>query len=731
MSDMALILAAAGASEPEPPQDGALYSWGAGVDLFIYKLGTGASNTRSSPVQVGLLTDWLTLAVSYAAVHAVKEDGTLWCWGSNDFGQLGKGNTGTIYSSPSQVGALTNWRELSGNYTSIGAIKADNSLWMWGQGQSGGLGNGDTADKSSPVQIGGYDWQNVAVGVWYALAVKLDGTLWAWGDGTSGQLGLNNLTSYYSPVQVGSDADWFSAAVGSYHTLAIRTDSTLWVWGNNANGQLGTGNTTSRSSPVQVGALADWVFAAAGGVSSYAIKADGTLWGWGRNAEGQLGTGNLTNRSSPVQIGAETDWRWITVNQVTQSYSGCSVLALRANGTLWAWGTGLNGALGTGSLTNYSSPVQVGSLQGWTRVFIGGGVLGGNSGRTTLAVNNPDGGPPALPDPASAGYDLYVTGSNDNGNLAYPVFGDFVIPFYISSGQRWRSISSLKDKNSYGIRGNGLAYSVGVVNGGYLGSGSSTFNPISLNLACSQIAPGILISKGKLYCWGENTYGDVGDGTTTARSSPVQIGALTTWLRIASNGHTKLAIKTDGTLWGWGKNDLGQLGTGNTTNYSSPVQIGALTNWAYICVGADDTNTTCSAVKTNGTLWGWGYNGGGIIGDGTTTNRSSPVQIGALTTWRKPALGFALKTDSTLWQMGTTLTQIAGSYLDVSSAGASQHHAAVKQDGTIWAWGLNDHGQLGVGDITDRSSPTQMRDITTGRAVNCAPGVTVMMVKAT
>jgi alpha-tubulin suppressor-like RCC1 family protein len=140
-----------------------------------------------------------------------------------------------------------------------------------------------------------------------------------------------------------------------------------------------------------------------------------------------------------------------------------------------------------------------------------------------------------------------------------------------------------------------------------------------------------------LFTWGRNAYGQLGNGNTTNRSSPAQVGTLTDWSKITAAGYKQFgaAIKTDGTMWAWGRNDNGQLGLGNTTDRSSPVQIGALTTWLTVAAGY----THRAAIKTNGTMWTWGRNNSGQLGIGDTTNRSSPVQIGALTTWLTVAGG--------------------------------------------------------------------------------------------
>ena len=137
-------------------------------------------------------------------------------------------------------------------------------------------------------------------------------------------------------------------------------------------------------------------------------------------------------------------------------------------------------------------------------------------------------------------------------------------------------------------------------------------------------------SDGTLWGWGMGEYGGVGDGTTTTRSSPVQIGSDTDWAQCSTHQMGAAAIRTDGTLWTWGENGSGECGLGDTTDRSSPTQVGSLTDWA--SVHCSDSHFK-AALKTDGTLWSWGYNEYGQLGDNSTTSRSSPVQIGSATNW--------------------------------------------------------------------------------------------------
>ena len=371
------------ASNSVTPVGQELYSWGGNVSGG---LGLNDTVNRSSPVQVGALNTWETVAAMSRTSGAIKKDGTLWTWGLNGNGVLGQ-NTGygVNRSSPVQVGALTTWYKLSaGSYDNNAgahflAVKTDGTMWSWGANGSGQLGQNDTDARSSPVQVGALtEWAEVAAGVFSSLAVKTNGTLWSWGKNEYGQLGLGSKNPGYdfsSPVQVGALTTWSKVAMSQLTCAAIKTDGTLWMWGFGYQGQLGmdlSGGPAARSSPVQVGALTNWAAVSVTRISTFAVKTDGTMWAWGYNGQGRLGL-NISsgNRSSPVQIGALTNWSKISANVRLGGAYGGVCLAIKTDGTLWSWGNNIYGVLGLGDAIVRSSPAQVGSLTTWTNISTG------------------------------------------------------------------------------------------------------------------------------------------------------------------------------------------------------------------------------------------------------------------------------------------------------------------------------------------------------------------------
>jgi alpha-tubulin suppressor-like RCC1 family protein len=301
-------------------------------------------------------------AVSGGVFHsmAIKQDGTLWGWGDNEYGQLGDG-TQTYKLVPTQVGISTNWNKISAGQQYTMAIKTDGTLWGWGSNNYT-LGDGTAFLRIVPTQIGtDTNWSEVSAGSYKTLAIKTDGTLWAWGSNDNSELFGNIVANFITvPTQIGTDTNWSKIDMGDRHLLALKTNGTLWSWGIDYYGEIGIGLSTPTvvKFPTQIGIGNNWISISAGVNQSLATKTDGTLWAWGFNEYGQLGDGTVINKNIPIQIESDTNWTKVSAGT---SHS----LGQKTDGTLWAWGYNNRGQLGDGTQTNRNSLTQVGTANNW------------------------------------------------------------------------------------------------------------------------------------------------------------------------------------------------------------------------------------------------------------------------------------------------------------------------------------------------------------------------------
>ena len=337
--------------------DGTLWGWGQNSNLL--GLGLGNLANQNLPTQIGTANDWMTVSAGTIHSLAVKTNGTLWSWGNGQFGQLGNGVFNSATPNVTQVGTATDWLKVSaGNRFSL-AIKNTGTLWSWGWNFTGQLGNGlNTPNLNLPAQVGtSNNWRKIDAGDQHSLAIDASGTLWAWGNNTFGQLGDGTNNTSLSPIQIGTATNWTVISAGTDHSMALDSSNILYTWGNNTNGQLGDGTNTASNVPIPISFASDgtvslYIAISAGQTHSLAIKNDNTLRSTGFNNQGQLGLGNLTNVNVLNQVGTANNWIGISAGH-THSH------AIDSNTDVWSTGRGLEGELGIGSNIAFNTLQQV------------------------------------------------------------------------------------------------------------------------------------------------------------------------------------------------------------------------------------------------------------------------------------------------------------------------------------------------------------------------------------
>ncbi len=640
--------------------DGTVWTWG---HNGFGQLGDGATENRNAPVQVQGLSGVTTIAAGQYHTLAIKNDGTVWTWGCNNYGQLGDGTT-TNRSIPVQVQGLNGIISIAGGQYHTVATKNDGTVWTWGYNNYGQLGNGTTNNSSIPVQVQGISNATaVAAGMYHTIALRSDGTVRAWGYNANGQLGDGTTADRYTPIQVQGLSGITSVTAGFYHSAALKNDGTIQAWGDNGGGQLGDGTFASKSTPIQVQGLSGITAIAGEFGHMTSLKNDGTVWTWGYNNCGQLEDGTFTNRSIPVKVQGLTGVTAIAVG-------GYHSVAIRDEGTAWTWGYNVYGELGDGTSIKRSKPIEVQGLNSITEV------AGGGCHTIALMSNGT----------------VWAWGYNSCGEL-----GDG------TSIQRSTPVQALGLSN------------VKAIAGGY-------YHTIALD------------SSGTVWTWGYNSHNELGDGTSIQRSTPIQVQGLSNVKAIAGGMYHTIALKNDGTVWTWGSNNCGQLGDGTTTNRSNPVQVQGLSGIISIAGGSNHT----MALKNDGTVWAWGDNNYGQLGNGTTANSSIPVQVQGLSGISSIVGGYchtvALKNDGTVWAWGnnnygqlgnsTTInssipTQVQGiNGVNAISTG-TYHTAVLKNDGTVWTWGFNYYGQLGDGTKEDKHVPVKVTGLSGTTSISC------------
>jgi alpha-tubulin suppressor-like RCC1 family protein len=597
-------------------------------------------------------------------------------------------------------------------------LTAGGGVKCWGGNWVGQLGDETEIDRGTPVDVSGLGSGVTALGAgaYHTCALAASGAK-CWGDNSYGQLGDGTTTQQSTPVEVDDvDNNVTALAAGYSHTCALTTDGGVKCWGRNTFGQLGDETEIDRGTPVDVFELTSGVTALTAGAHHTCALAAGVVKCWGRNNQGQLGNGTTTNQSTPVEVdGLGSD----VTSLAAGDHHTC---ALTAGGSVKCWGRNYNGQLGDETTTQRETPVSVVGLGSGVTALAGGG-------SHTCAL--------------TAGGGAKCWGYNEDGQLGDGTTAQRLTPVGVSGLGSGVTALAAGDRHTCALTAGGGVRCWGRNNYSQLGDGREIdlLTPVDVGgLGSGVMAPAagsihtcVLTAGGGVKCWGRNDYGQLGDGTTMSRSTPVDVIGLASGVTALSAGYSHTcALTAGGGVKCWGYNANGQLGDGTTVQRETPVDVVGLgsgvtalaAGWSHTCALTEHAGVKC-----------WGSNWAGQLGDGTTTNRSTPVGVFELTSgvttltagWAHTC---AVKTGEGVkcWghnangQLGDGTTTQRETPVDVDDLGddvtalvtGALHTCALATAGDVQCWGGNGDGQLGDGTTVQRKTPVNVFELSSG-----------------
>jgi alpha-tubulin suppressor-like RCC1 family protein len=530
-------------------------------------------------------------------------------------------------------------------------LMSDGSVYAWGRNASGQLGDGTNEEKEGLVRVIGLNNMNrIAAGGYHSLAMDEDGNVYAWGSNTYGQLGDGTTVNRTVPTQVTGLEDMCDIYAGSNSSFAKDRNYELFSWGLNADGQLGDGTSAGRNAPTEVTGISNVKTVSAKDNQSFAVLISGAVYAWGYNGSGQLGDGTKTNRQTPTASSGLTG-----IESVVPGYTHTLALS-EMGGEVYSWGTNEHGQLGDGSLQARSTPAKINSFE-WI-VSVSAAV------RFSVALDTYG--------------KIYVWGTNDNGLLGG---GTAAVRYELGEVKLENVVEvSAGDKHSMALTEDGDVYTWGDNTYNQLGVGSSTSYasvPVKVEgmSEVKQISAGkahclALTEDGAVYAWGENIYGEVGNGDVGMGNAVLVDGLAGSDIVAVSAGYAySLALGSYGEIYAWGSNFYNELGIEYPMMSSEPNLI----DWFGDIVAIDAGANFGLALGSDGKVYAWGDNFYGQAGGDGYTQIPAQEVIG--------------------------LENIVG-----ISAGYS-HAIAFSEDGTVYTWGLNGSGQLGNGDVSYNFGP--------------------------
>lgn len=671
--------------------DRSLWCWG---HNDVSELGDNTTVNRNAPVRIGGTATWSHVSGGYYHTCGIQTDGSLFCWGYDFYGELGSGAV-QPRSAPAQIVDHAGWSEVSAGSRFTCAIKTgDSSLWCWGDNEYGELGNGLTNPSATPLEVaGGGEWLHVGAGGTFACAIKADGGMWCWGNDTYGQLGTL-LGDSPTPVQVGTDRDWTAIAAGDIHACGLRAGGAARCWGYNGDGQCGDGTTGGSCTPAPISApVASWRAIDAGFRHTCGVDDNGGMWCWGGRDRGAFGDGSEAVDSQPVPAPIASPRTYATVSLGTSF--GC---ALGDDGAIDCTGANGYGQLGDGSGAERYQPARVLTTSAATAITTGGPENGSNDfscatlGDGVWCWGNDE---------------LIQFGDNAKNDARVPVHRDTTTPEVLEGGARHGCELLAGELLCWGNNGHG---EIGD------GTNDAAQTPLSHGAGWTAVSAmyhtcAIDTAFG-LYCWGFNQFNQVGDGSGIDQTTPAAI-TISPVSDVAAGARHTCALDTAGYLWSWGANDEGELGLGDNDPRATPTQSVAR-QWAEIDAG---DYHSCGIAAGSAAMFCWGWNVYDQLGTGVSSYaEKTPMPVMAGVRWKHVSTGgnhtCAIAENSTLWcwgangfgQVGVATPSLVPAPVQIGTAtwnavdAAEAHTCGIHAtDGSVWCWGYDAHGEIGDG----------------------------------
>lgn len=633
------------------------------------QLGDGGNLDSAQAVSVNGLSGLTPTKVVVGGYFScgLFSNGTVRCWGRNDFGQLGTGNTTGLSSATTAAIGLTTVSDIEAGSHHVCAKTSSNQVYCWGYNAFGQVGNGSTDNKTSPTLISALtDISDLGLGSNHSCAVSSTGSTYCWGLNSFSQIGDGLTANRLAPIEITAAAGSVQIDGGDEFTCSRLAAGTLMCWGHNNFGQLGRGNNTDSTSPVAVPSLSG-ITDFSTGAGQVCAKGSSLTYCWGNNEWGQLASNSLNGLNTPTDVPA--------LASATNVAMGDTYACALFSGSAKCWGSNSRGQLGVGAADLRLYPVMV---QGVTATNAPGAKIATGLGHSC----------------SISGTSVVCWGNNNFGQLGNNTTSSSLTPVTAQiSGTPTAVVAgdyftcALIDDGNVKCWGLGLAGQLGV------GSGASSPVPLTIGISASKITASgdtacALLTTQKIVCWGKNVDGNVGDSTNTNKlvpTTPTGTGS-TNFIDIANGPRSTCAVLADNTMKCWGANEAGQLGDLTTTNRSIPTTASLISSVNAVAVGL---TSTC-AVLVDQTVKCWGNNALGQLGNGNTTNSPTAAQ------------------------------SLAGSLTGVTAIVGSRASFCIMATSGVKCWGSNEGGNLGFGNMENQSTPSPIKGV--GAIANLSVG---------